>query len=117
VGTLVGIVLLTTTGNEAFFAVVGPYLTEYLAGPPEYVGISIGVASFLGIVIMGPVGRATDRWGAERVLLAGCLIYAAMYALMALWRDALATVVLFGLPVFPFMSLGATGTLSRRTPP
>ncbi|HEY8416945.1 MAG TPA: MFS transporter [Limnochordales bacterium] len=116
VGTLVAVVLLTTTGNEAFFAVVGPYLTEYLSGPPEYVGISIGVASFLGIVIMGPLGRVADRWGAERVLVAGCLIYAAMYALIAAWRDPLATVVLFGSPVFPFMSLGATGTLSRRTP-
>lgn len=116
VWTLAAVILLTVTGNEAFFAVLGPYLTEYLAGSLEYIGISMGVASFLGIVVVGPLGRLADRWGAERVLLLGCLGYAAMYGLMVLWRDPLATLVLFGLPVFPFMSTGATGTLARRTP-
>jgi len=115
-GPLAAVILLTVTGNEAFFAVLGPYLTEYLAGSLEYIGISMGVASFLGIVVVGPLGRLADRWGAERVLLLGCLGYAAMYGLMVLWRDPLATLVLFGLPVFPFMSTGATGTLARRTP-
>jgi len=116
VATLTAIILLTTTGNEAFFAVLGPYLTEYLAGSLEHIGLSMGVASLLGIIITGPLGRLADRWGAERVLVTGCLGYVAMYGLVVLWRHPVATVVLYGLPLFPFMSAGATGTLSRRTP-
>lgn len=117
VATLLGVILLTVTGNEAFFAVLGPYLTEHLGGSLEYVGISMGVASFLGIVVMGPLGRLADSWGAERVLVAGCLGYVAVYGLVALLQDPLATLILFGMPMFPFMSAGATGTIARRTPP
>src|SRR5690606_41833813 len=67
----------------------------------EVYTLSLHDALPIWIVVVGPLGRLADRWGAERVLLLGCLGYAAMYGLMVLWRDPLATLVLCGLPVFP----------------
>lgn len=116
VTALCTVIMLTSTGNEAFFAVIGPYLTEYLDGAPEWLGLSLGAASLLGVGIIGPLGRAADRRGPEQVFVAGCWAYAIMYGIMTVWRDPVVAAVLFGLPVFPFLSTGATGSLARRTP-
>lgn len=108
-------VVLTAAGNEAFFAVLATYLTEFLGGPPSLVGLSLGVASTLGIAVIGPVGHLADRWGPERVLFLGTLGYTAMYALVILARNPVAVTAAFAVPLYPFLSTGATGVLARRT--
>lgn len=110
-------VLFTAAGNEAFFAVFGPYLTEYLNGSSGQVGWALGIASTLGIVIMAPVGRLADRWGPQRIFTLGILGYVAMYGLISAFRTPLATVAAFALPLYPLTATGATGIISRTIPP
>nr|WP_305849860.1 MFS transporter [Thermaerobacter sp. PB12/4term] len=110
-------VLFTAAGNEAFFAVFGPYLTEYLHGSSGQVGWALGIASALGILIMAPVGRLADRWGPQRVFTLGILGYVVMYGLIAAFRTPLATVAAFALPLYPLTATGATGIISRTIPP
>ncbi|EKP95250.1 arabinose efflux permease family protein [Thermaerobacter subterraneus DSM 13965] len=110
-------VLFTAAGNEAFFAVFGPYLTEYLHGSSGQVGWALGIASTLGILIMAPVGRLADRWGPQRVFTLGILGYVVMYGLIAAFRTPLATVAAFALPLYPLTATGATGIISRTIPP
>ena len=110
-------VLCTAAGNEAFFAVFGAYLTEFLHGSNGQVGWALGLASVLGIIIMAPVGRLADRWGPERVFTAGMAGYVVMYGLIASLRTPLATVVAFALPLYPLTATGATGVISRTIPP
>ncbi|PZN13355.1 MAG: MFS transporter [Bacillota bacterium] len=110
-------VLITIAGNEAFFAVVGVYFTEYLGGSRGQVGLTLGIASILGILVLAPAGRLADRWGPERVFTLGVGGYALMYALIVLARHPLATMAAFSLPFYPFVAAGATGVLSRSTPP
>lgn len=110
-------VLFTASGNEAFFAVFGPYLTEYLDGSSGQVGWALGLASTLGILIMAPVGRLADRWGPRRVFTLGIAGYVAMYALITAFRTPLATVAAFALPLYPLTATGATGVISRTIPP
>ncbi|GAB6876927.1 MFS transporter [Thermaerobacter litoralis] len=110
-------VLFTASGNEAFFAVFGPYLTEYLDGSTGQVGWALGVASTLGILIMAPVGRLADRWGPRRVFTLGIAGYVAMYGLITAFRTPLATVAAFALPLYPLTATGATGVISRTIPP
>lgn len=110
-------VLFTLAGNEAFFAVLGVYFTEYLGGSSGQVGVTLGIASVLGILVMAPAGRLADRWGPERVFTLGAGGYLLMYALIVLARDPLATMAAFSLPLYPFVATGATGVLSRSTPP
>lgn len=109
-------VVLTATGNEAFFAVLAPYLTEFLRGPATLVGLAVGIASTLGIAVIGPVGHLADRWGPERVLFLGTAGYVVMYAVVVLARDPIAVAAAFAAPLYPFLSTGATGVLARRTP-
>ncbi|HEY8414349.1 MAG TPA: MFS transporter [Thermaerobacter sp.] len=109
-------VLFTIAGNEAFFAVLGVYFTEYLAGSSGQIGLTLGIASVLGVAVMAPAGRLADRWGPERVFTFGAGGYLFMYALIVLAQDPLATMAAFALPLYPFVATGATGVLSRSTP-
>ncbi|WP_243123536.1 MFS transporter [Thermaerobacter sp. FW80] len=109
-------VLLTASGNEAFFAVFSAYLTEFLGGSNGQVGWALGLASTLGILIMAPVGRLADRWGPRRVFTLGIAGYVGMYALICAFRTPAATVAAFALPLYPLTATGATGVISRTLP-
>ncbi|MBX5476229.1 MAG: MFS transporter [Clostridia bacterium] len=110
-------VLFVACASEAFFALLGPYLTEYLHGSTDDVGLTLGGSSLLGMAVLGPIGRLADRYGPHRVLRAAALGYVIMFSLSILVRDPLATAIIYTLPMYPLATAGATGWLAYRTPP
>lgn len=109
--------VLTLAGNDAFFGVFGPYLTEYLGGSSGQIGLALGISSVLGIAVLAPSGRLADRWGPERVFMVGAAGYVVMYALVLSARHPWAATAAFALPMYPLIATGATGIISRNTPP
>ncbi len=109
-------VLLSLGGNEAFVSLLGPYFTEHLHGPAAWIGLGLGVASVVGVLATGIVGRLVDRRGPVWVLMIGVTGYIAVYGLMAAFRHPVVAIVLFAVPLYPFIATGVTGTLARQTP-
>ncbi|HHT26968.1 MAG TPA: MFS transporter [Firmicutes bacterium] len=102
-------------GYSAFSAMLGPYLTEHLAGQSAQVGYAMGLMSAVEILCMAPVGRLADRLSPARILLYGAGGYMLMYALIFVVSNPWAVVALLALPVFPFMATGATGVFAAMT--
>ncbi|HHT26075.1 MAG TPA: MFS transporter [Firmicutes bacterium] len=109
-------VLLSFGGNEAFMALMGPYLTDYLHGSAAWVGYAVGTASFLGIFVIGRIGKLADRRGPGTVFTLGTYGYALMFLLMTLLRYPSITLMLFTIPLYPFISTGVTGLMVRYVP-
>lgn len=103
--------------NETFFSLVGPYYTEYLSGSAAELGITLGIAHIVGLLAVGPVGRLADWRGPLTVFITGVVGYIGVYGLLSIWHQPLAVLILFAVPVYPFMALGATGVLNRSVPP
>jgi predicted MFS family arabinose efflux permease len=113
---IIASVVLSYGGNEAFMALMGPYLTDYLQGSAVWVGYAVGTASFLGIFVIGFIGRLADRRGPGTVFALGTYGYTLLFLLMTLFRYPSITLILFTIPLYPTISTGVTGMMVRYIP-
>lgn len=109
-------VLLGFGGNEAFFALMGPYFTEYLHGSAAWVGFAVGTASLVGVLVIGLVGRLADKRGPGIAFAVGSFGYTVIFGLMSVLRYPLPTIILFAVPLYPFVATGVTGLMVRYLP-
>jgi predicted MFS family arabinose efflux permease len=103
--------------NETFFSLVGPYYTEYLAGSAADLGLALGVAGIVGLLASGPVGRLVDWRGPRNAFIFGTISYIGVYGLLCLFHSPLAVLILFAVPVYPLIAIGATGLLNQHVAP
>lgn len=102
--------------NETFFSLVGPYYTEYLAGSAADLGVALGVAGIVGLLASGPAGRLVDWRGPRNVFILGTISYIGVYGLLCVFHNPLAVLILFAVPVYPLIAIGATGLLNQHVP-
>lgn len=116
VAAIAGAVLFAMGGNEAFFSLLGPYLTEELRVPSSWVGLTLGTASVLNIAITRLAGRFADRHGPTLVFLIGTWSYTIIFAAMIIFGNPFLTMILYALPISALISTGASGALSTFVP-
>jgi MFS family permease len=80
----VGTALLVGQGSFYLTAAALPLYLRHLGVATAHIGSEVGVASFVGVLGTLAIGPFIDRWGSQRLLLAGMLCYTAA-ALGMLW--------------------------------
>lgn len=109
-------VFLSFGSNESFFALLGPYFTEYLGGSPAGLGVALSVAAVIGLLAVGWVGRLADSHQPMVLFRIGVIGYIIVFGLLCLLRQPIAALVLFAVPMQPFIAIGATGLLNQSIP-
>jgi MFS family permease len=87
-------------GSAALFGFVLIYFHEVRGIPLDRAGFAVGAMSFTMVLCTPAAGSLSDRFGARRVLTAGCLVSilaGAGYAVVDSFLDALAVSVLLGI--------------------
>lgn len=75
--------LLNDASGEASFPLLGPFLAT-LGAPMQFVGLALGAADTLAVVIKILVGRASDRWRRRPLVVGGYLAAVVGRVLLAL---------------------------------
>jgi len=75
--------LLNDASGEASFPLLGPFLAT-LGAPMQFVGMALGAAESLAVVVRILVGRWSDRWRRRPLVVGGYLLPAGGRALLAL---------------------------------
>jgi len=75
--------LLNDASGEASFPLLGPFLAT-LGAPMQFVGLALGAAETLAVVVRILVGRWSDRWRRRPLVVGGYLLPAGGRALLAL---------------------------------
>ncbi len=70
-------VLVNTLGNGMFMTASALYFTRVVGLGAGQVGLGLTVAGACGVAASIPAGRAADRWGSRRTLIALCVVQAA----------------------------------------
>jgi len=81
---LISTVAVETLGTGLVLSFGLIYLHEVRGLPLELTGSLLAVPAVVGMLVVGPVGSVTDRFGARRVVLAGML---AQFPATSCWRS------------------------------
>lgn len=108
-------ILAAVLANESFFAVLGVYFTQVVAGSRELMGFSLALATLLGALLYPLAGRFVDRHGPEKVLTAAAATYLAVYLAIALVRNPYVVAVAFGVPLYPVLITAAASVMTQRS--
>ncbi len=79
------------------------------------VGIFTALSAITGVFASGLAGRASDRWGRRRVLVASGVAYVLVWLGMASTRDPLITAAFWAVPVWSFFYVSATAMAADLT--
>ncbi len=86
-------------GSAALFGFVLIYFHEIRGIPLDRAGLAVGAMSFTMVVCTPASGFLSDRFGARRILTAGCLVSivaGSLYSVVETFPDALAVSMLLG---------------------
>ena len=112
---LLTVFALASLASEASFTVFGFYLVGTLGGSEALYGMTLALATGLGLVAYAWLGAGGRRFAAGDLILAGAGLYILMFAAMASAPTALAAAVAFVIPLYPLVRAGATWTASTLT--
>lgn len=80
------------------FAII---LVDELGGLHLYVGLANATATMIAMLITGYVGKATDRYGPSKMLIAAMCGYVLFSFSFALTNDPIVATLLWAIPIYP----------------
>lgn len=108
---------LAVLAGEASFTVFGFYLVGTLGGSQALYGATLTLATALGLVAYAFLGGPGHRISPGNLMLAGGLLYVAMYLVMAGAPTAMVAAAAFSLPLYALARAGATWAAGSLTKP
>ncbi len=96
---------LAYAGNEGFFTNFGLYL-HGVHVPTAWVGWSASISTGLGWILASSIGRWSDRFGGQQLLIGVLLGYTSIYLIMSLVANEVVVIVAFSLPLYPLLNIG-----------
>lgn len=101
------ILFFTFFAREAFFTTYGIYLTQALQGGTTLYGISLGIATLLGIFLYDAASKIAHKWGSVRLVRATATVYVLGYGITVAFPNPWVLAAYFSLPLFPFLTMAA----------
>lgn len=110
---LLFILFFTFFAREAFFTIYGIYLTQSLQGGTTIYGVSLGVATLLGIFLYDTASKIAKRRGSVRLVRATAVVYVLGYAITVAFPRPWVLAAYFSLPLFPFLTMAAAMAVTQ----
>jgi MFS family permease len=100
-------VALSQIGIGALSFMHAIIIVDELGGLALYVGVANSVATLIGVLVTGYIGRIVDRRGPVRIMIMAMLLYVVWAFAFALVTDSIAASILWALPIYPLASTAA----------
>lgn len=101
------ILFFTFFAREAFFTTYGIYLTQALQGGTTLYGLSLGIATLLGIFLYDAASKIARQWGSVRLVRATAAVYVLGYGITVAFPHPWVLAGYFSLPLFPFLTMAS----------
>ena len=108
-------VFLINGANMVLFGMFSTYFCKHLGGGQDLLGGALAAAGIGAAVISVKIGAWSDRFGHWNLLRGAAIGYMLLLGLMSCLQDPRFVALLYALPLYPALSVGASAAAAQMT--